>query len=144
VSPLRHPWGGGQRPSAKNAAISLPGVPADLRGGEAKKRGLSDEQGPILVAADRSGASVSAVLPAVTAEAIRAVLAPVLDQDALPVTDGCTSYPPCAAAWGISHEGLNQSDGERVRGEWHIQTGHNRHSRLKDFLRARRAVAIGG
>ena len=141
MSPLRHPWGGGQRQSAKNAAISLPGVPADLRGGQAKKRGLSDEQGPILVAADRSGASVSAVSPAVTADAIRGVLAPVLDQDALLVTDGCPSYPPYAAAWGIGHEGLNQSDGERVRGEWHIQTGHNRHSRLEDFLRARRGAA---
>ena len=122
-------------------APTLPDRQARKRGGKAQKRGLSDEQGPILVAADRSGASVSAVLPAVTAEAIRAVLAPVLDQDALPVTDGCTSYPPCAAALGVSHEGLNQSDGERVRGEWHIQTVNNRHSRLKDFLRARRAVA---
>jgi hypothetical protein len=101
-------------------APTLPDRQARKRGGEAKKRGLSDEQGPILVAADRSGASVSAVLPAVTADAIRSVLAPVLDQDALLVTDGCPSYPPCAAAWGVSHEGLNQSDGERVRGEWHI------------------------
>ena len=93
------------------------------------------------MAADRSGTTVSAVLPAVTAEAIRGVLAPVLDQDALLVTDGCTSYPPCAAALGVSHEVLNQSDGERVRGELHIQTVNNRHSRLKDFLRARRGVA---
>ena len=93
------------------------------------------------MAADRSGTTVSAVLPAVTAEAIRGVLAPVLDQDALLVTDGCTSYPPCAAALGVSHEVLNPSDGERVRGELHIQTVNNRHSRLKDFLRARRGVA---
>ena len=35
----------------------------------------------------------------------------------------------------------NQSAGERVRGELHIQTVNNRHSRLKDFLRARRGIA---
>ena len=57
------------------------------------------------------------------------------------VTDGCTSYPACAAALGVSHEVLNQSAGERVRGELHIQTVNNRHSRLKDFLRARRGIA---
>lgn len=93
------------------------------------------------MAADRSGATVSAVLPAVTADAIRAVLAPVLDKDALLVTDGCTSYPPCAATLGVSHEVLNQSAAERARGELHIQTVNNRHSRLKDFLRTRRGIA---
>jgi transposase-like protein len=123
---------------------SAPGLPdrkARKRGGKAKKRGLSDEQVPVLVAADRSGATVSAVLSSVTADAIRAVLAPVLDKDALLVTDGCTSYPPCAAALGVSHEVLNQSSGERTRGELHIQTVNNRHSRLKDFLRPRRGIA---
>lgn len=123
---------------------SVPGLPdrkPRQRGGTAQKRGRSDEQVPVLVAADRSGATVSAVLPAVTAAAIGAVLAPVLDKDALLVTDGGTSYPPCAAALGVSHAALNQSTGERIRGELHIQTVNNRHSRLKDFLRARRGVA---
>lgn len=111
------------------------------RGGKAKRRGLSDEQVPVLMAADRTGATISAVLPAVTADAIRAVLMPVLDKDALLVTDGCASYPPCATALGVSHEAINLSAGERVRGELHIQTVNNRHSRLKDFLRARRGIA---
>lgn len=91
------------------------------------------------MAADRSGATLSAVLPAVSADAIRAVLAPVLDKDALLVTDGGTSYPPCAAALGLSHEALNQSVRERVRGELHIQTVNNRHHR--GFLRPRRDIA---
>ena len=68
----------------------------------------------MLVAADRSGATVSTVLPAVAAAHLQAALAPVLDKDALLVTDGGTSYPPCAAALGVSHEVLNQSAGERV------------------------------
>ena len=114
---------------------------ARRRGGKASKRGLSDEQVPVLVAADRSGATVSAVLPAVSSAHLQTVLGPVLDQDALLVTDGCTSYPPCAAALGVSHEALNQTAGERVRGELHIQTVNSRHERLKTFLRRHRGVA---
>ena len=57
------------------------------------------------------------------------------------MTDGGTCYPPCAAAMGVSHEALNPSSGERVRGELHIQTVNNRHSRLKAFLRSRRVIA---
>ena len=45
-----------------------------LRGGKASKRGLSDPQVPVLVAADRSGVTVSAVLPVVSAADLQAVL----------------------------------------------------------------------
>ena len=55
--------------------------------------------------------------------------------------DGGASYPPCAAALGVSHETLNRSMGERVRGDLHVQTVNSRHSRLKDFLRPRRGIA---
>ena len=126
---------------AKDGKGPAPERKARKRGGKAAKRGLSEEQVPVLVAADRSGTTVSAVLPSVTADAIGVVLAPVLDKDALLVTDGGTSYPPCAAALGVSHEVLNQTAGERVRGELHINTVNNRHSRLKGFLRPRRGIA---
>ncbi|MGC9271414.1 IS1595 family transposase [Acidiphilium sp.] len=111
------------------------------RGGKASKPGLSNEMVPVLVAADRSGSTVSGVLSSVCAAAIEAVLRPVLSKDAMLVTDGCTSYPPCAAALGVSHEVLNQSAGERVRGDLHIQTVKSRHERLKSFLRSHRGVA---
>ena len=111
------------------------------RGGTAKKRGLSGEQVPVLVAADRSGATFSAVLPAITGRAMAAALQPVLAQDVLLVTDGGVWYPPCAAALAVSHQALSRAAGERVRGELHIQTVNNRHSRLKDFLRRRRGIA---
>ena len=114
---------------------------ARRRGGKAKKRGLSHEQAPVLVAADRNGATFSAVLPAVSATALRNALEPVLKKDTLLVTDGGTSYPPCAAALDISHEVLNLSLGERIRGELHIQTVNSRHGQLKDFLRRHRGVA---
>ena len=117
------------------------GRKARRRGGKAKKRGLSREQVPVLMAADRSGTTVSAVLPRVDAAALTAALDPVVAKDALLVSDGGASYPPCAAALGVSHEALNRSMGERVRGDLHVQTVNSRHSRLKDFLRPRRGIA---
>jgi len=114
---------------------------ARKRGGKAVKRGLSHEQVPVLVAADRSGACVSAVLPADTGEAIQAVLDPILSKDALLVTDGGKALARCATRMKVTHEALNLSAGERVRGELHIQTVNSLHSRLKDFLRRRRGVA---
>ena len=56
------------------------------------------------MAADRSGTTVSAVLPRVDAAALTAALDPVVAKDALLVSDGGASYPPCAAALGVSHE----------------------------------------
>ena len=41
----------------------------------------------------------------------------------------------------VTHEVLNQSAGERVRGELHIQTVNSLHERIKNFLRPRRGVA---
>ena len=114
---------------------------ARRRGGKASKRGLSDEQVPILVVADRGGATVSAVLPAVNADTLREVIAPVVDEDIVLVTDGHRADPRCAAAIGAHHEALNLSRSERVRGAFHIQTVNNRHGRLKDFLRRYRGVA---
>lgn len=115
--------------------------PARHRGGKATKRGLSNEQVPVLVAADRSGASVSAVLAELTSAEIKAVLEPVIAHDALLVTDGAVYYPKVAAELGINHEALNLSAGERVRGDLHIQTVNSRHERLKGFVRRFRGVA---
>lgn len=111
------------------------------RGGKASKRGLSNEQVAILMATDRTGATVSAVLKAVNADAIETVLSPVLNKDALLVTDGARIYPLCADKLGVSHEALNLSAGERVRGDLHIQTVNSRHERLKTFLRRYRGIA---
>ena len=114
---------------------------AHRRGGKASKRGLSDEQVPILVAVDRSGTTTCSVLPSVTADNVQAVLEPRIDDDILLVTEGNNVYPPCAKSLGIKHEALNQSAGERVRGAIHIQTVNNRHSRFKDFLHRFRGVS---
>ena len=118
-----------------------PARKARRRGGKAAKRGLSHEQVPVLVAADRSGATVSVVLPAVNVDTLRSAVEPVVDADIVLVTDGHRACPPCAAAPGLRHEALNLSGGERVRDAFHIQTVNSRHSRLRDFLRRCRGVA---
>lgn len=115
--------------------------PARRRGGKAGKPGLSKELVPVLVAADRSGATLSAVLPEVNSAEIEAVLKPVLAADALLVTDGGSYYRKVANDLGVSHEALNQSAGERIRGDLHIQTVNSRHQQLKDFVRSFRGVA---
>ena len=77
------------------------------RGGKASKRGLSKEQVPILVAADRSGTTLTGVLPEVTAKAISSRLEPAIERDAVLVTDGAAFFPPCADLLAISHQPLN-------------------------------------
>ena len=61
------------------------------RGGKARKRGLSREQVPILVAADRTGATLSHTLPALNADSVREALEPVIAR--MP----CSSRTPAAA-----------------------------------------------
>ncbi len=111
------------------------------RGGKAAKRGLSREQVPVLVAADRGGGNASAALPTVSADALKKALGPVIETDIVLVSDANRAYRPCAAALGVRHEALNMSAGERVRDAFHIQTVNNRHSRLKGFLRGFRGIA---
>ena len=114
---------------------------ARRRGGKAGKRGLSHEQVPVLVAVDRSGTTVSEVLPVVNADTLQAVLEPAVAPDIVLVSDSKSSYRPCAVAIGVRHETLNLSAGERVRDAFHIQTVNSRHSQLKDFLRGYRGIA---
>ena len=86
------------------------------RGGKARKRGLSREQVPVLVAADRAGATLSHTLPALNAKSVKEALGPVVARDALLVSDANRCYPPVAAALDIPHESIDGAAGERVRG----------------------------
>lgn len=130
-----------KRAEQRQPGAAAPDRKPRKRGGKASKRGLSHEQVPVLLAADRGGATVSAILGSVSADAIATVLAPILDKDALLVTDGATAFAPCAKQLGVTHAVLNQSAGERVRGALHIQTVNSRHERFKDLLRRHRGVA---
>ncbi len=108
--------------------------PSRQRGGKASKPGLSRELVPILVAAARGGGVLGAVVPDSSAAAVKDVLGPVLAPDAILVTDAGACFSKFAAEAGVTHEALNQTKGERVRGDLHIQTVNGLHQRCKEFL----------
>ena len=111
------------------------------RGGEAARRGLSEEQVPVLIAVARGGGTSGEVLPAVNADILGDALRPLLAPDAVLVADGGLSYPPCARKLGVRHEPLSISAGVRVRDCFHIQTVSSRHSQWKHFLDLFQGVA---
>jgi transposase-like protein len=98
--------------------------PARERGGKASKRGISKEQVCILVARDRSGNTVDFVTGRgpVTVVQLTEHLRPVLAQ-------------------GISHQYVNISAGEHVRGAVHVQNVNGYHSRFHKWLRGFNGVA---
>ncbi len=62
--------------------------PPRKRGGKASKPALSDEQVPVLVLRDRSGATTDAVLENLQAPSIHEALKPLAGSDAVLVSDG--------------------------------------------------------
>ena len=106
--------------------------PARYRGGSASKRGGSAKQVPMLMITDRSGATASHTLDdGVTSKNLKTTMEPHVKKDAVLVTDSHPSYSSCAKEMNINHEKVNISQGERVRGAFHIQTVNSRHSEFK-------------
>lgn len=111
------------------------------RGGSGAKRGLSDEQEPVLVARDRSGATADFSLERAGKAATIAALAPVLAPDVVLCTDCSGSLGAAARHLGVEHHALNLSKGQRVQGAWHIQNANAYHARLKGWMRRFHGVA---
>jgi transposase-like protein len=111
------------------------------RGGSAAKRGLSDEQVPVLVARDRAGATTDFIMEVADKAHELAALAPVLPSDAVLCTDGGGALAAVARHLGIEHHVLNMSTGPRVQGPWHIQNVNAYHGRLKQWMRRFNGVA---
>lgn len=114
---------------------------ARRRGGSGVKRGLSDEQEPVLVARDRSGATADFILERAGKAATIAALAPVLAPDAVLCTDCSGALGAAARHLGVEHHALNLSKGQRVQGAWHIQNANAYHARLKGWMRRFHGVA---
>ena len=114
---------------------------ARRRGGKAAKRGLSREQVPVLVAADRGGATVSAVLPAVSADALEGRSDPLSRPTSCWCPMAPPSYPPCAAASGVRREALNPAAGDECATLSTSRPSIVGHGQLKGFLRDFRGVA---
>ena len=117
--------------------------PARKRGGKASTPGISKEHVCILVARDRSGQTCDAVTGRgpVTLAQLREHLQPILAPDTLLVTDANKAYQAFAQKTGISHEFVNLSVGERMRGAVHVQNVNAYHSRFHGWLRPFRGVA---
>ena len=114
---------------------------ARKRGGKASKRGLSDEQVPVLIARDRNQATADEVLPDRSAASLLGALEPVIAKTAVLVSDCAAAYCAFASKAGLAHVALNLSQGERVRGIYHIQNVNNYDSRLKSWIRRFNGVA---
>jgi len=107
------------------------------RGGSASKRGVSNEQVCILIARDRSKQTVDFVTGhgAITKTVLTEHLKPILDPDALLVSDSNPTYNAFCNAEGISHEAVNLSQGQRViKGAYHVQNVNAYHSRFKLWM----------
>jgi transposase-like protein len=117
--------------------------PARKRGGKASERGISKEQVCILVARDRSGNTVDFVTGRgpVTVVQLTEHLRPVLAPDTLLVTDANKAYQAFARQQGISHQYVNVSAGEHVRGAVHVQNVNGYHSRFHKWVRRFNGVA---
>ena len=79
--------------------------PARHRGGKARKRGLSAEQIPVLVAQDRQGKHYDAVLPKVDKQTLGSLLSQLLTPESVLCTDGAGVYRAVAKAEAIPQAG---------------------------------------
>jgi transposase-like protein len=105
------------------------------RGQRASRRGLGAEQVPALIARDRAGHTVAAVLPDLGADAIGVALGPAIAGDAVLCSDGAKAYAAFATLRGNRHEPINVAAGVRVRdGAFHIQNVNAYHGRLKGWM----------
>jgi transposase-like protein len=114
------------------------------RGGKAKKRGLSKEQVPVLVAIARGRRIVAdQVLPAMKGADLVAALKPVLAPDAVVCSDGNAAYFALARELGVSLQMFSAAKhGSAINPAFHVQSVNSYHSRLKGLLNIRfRGVA---
>ena len=112
------------------------------RGGKASKRGLSEEQIPVLICRDRAGNTADFMLEKADKEHIGAVLKPLLATDVVLCTDGAKSLAAVARAMGITHRPVNLAAGQRiVAGVYHVQNVNAYDSRLKEWMRRFHGVA---
>jgi hypothetical protein len=116
---------------------------ARKRGGHASKPGISNEQICLLVARDRSGQTLDFVTGKgpLTKTLLTAALKPILATDVLLVSDANPTYPAFCKTEGLSHEAVNLSQGQRVKGAFHVQNVNAYHGRFKQWLARFHGVA---
>ena len=112
------------------------------RGGKAAKRGLSDEQIPVLICRDRTGSTTDFVLEKADKKHIGAALKPLLAADVVLCTDSGKALGAAAREMGIAHRSINLAAGIRVVAKvYHVQNVNAYDSRLKTWVRRFHGVA---
>lgn len=116
--------------------------PARKRGGKASKRGLSAEQIPVMVARDRSGATIDAVLPRLDAASITAALGRAITQSAELCCDGGSAITAFARRSKVKFHVLPAPGVPLPEApDLHINNVNAYHSRLKEWMRRFHGVA---
>lgn len=112
------------------------------RGGKAAKRGLSAEQIPVIVARDRSGATIDAVLPKLNRASITAALGGVVTPANQFCCDGGTAIVAFAlkAAIPVHILAAPGKPSPQVP-DFHINNVNAYHGRLKEWMRRFHGVA---
>jgi len=112
------------------------------RGGKASKRGLSDEQVPVLICRDRTGSTADFVLKKADKISIGAALKPIMANDAVLCTDSSKALGAAAREAGIVHRFINLAAGIRVVAKvYHVQNVNAYDSRLKEWMRRFHGIA---
>ncbi len=112
------------------------------RGGKASKRGVSDEQIPVLICRDRTGNTTDFVLGKADKTHICAALKPVLSGGSILCTDSGKALVAAARQMGIAHHKINLAAGIRVVSKvYHVQNVNAYDSRPKAWMRRFHGVA---
>lgn len=107
------------------------------RGGKAEKRGVSDEQVPVIAGCDRDGNVILGVAGRgrISMADIDTVISSSIAPDATLCTDAHRSFKAYAKQYKFHYIGLNISKGRRVvKSKYHIQNVNGFHSRLKGWM----------
>lgn len=112
------------------------------RGGKAGKRGLSSEQIPVLVARDRSGATIDAVLPKLDIASVMAALGHVVAKGSVLCCDGGKAIGGYARRARIETHVLPAPGKPKPEApQFHINNVNAYHGRLKEWMRRFHGVA---
>ncbi|MFA0309498.1 transposase [Vibrio splendidus] len=104
------------------------------RGQDADKR-KKEDQIPVLIIKDRSGAIVDAVLKRNSKKEIGAVLKPLITSDSILCSDGARAYKSIAKENGLTHYRSIASKNERVIGkQFHVQNVNNYMMRMRKWI----------
>jgi len=107
------------------------------RGGKAKKRGVSDEQVPVIAGCDRNGHVILGVAGRgrISMADVEDVLNNYIGAEITLCSDAHRSFKSYAKAYNLNYVGLNISKGQRiVKKKYHIQNVNNVHARLKQWM----------